>query len=124
MIRQQETIMEDARVWEFEEGLWTGSAEHYRALIDGECLMVLPTPPHIISGTDAIAAVSATPRWTKVTLTDGQIARPEEGLIVVAYHVVASRDDQSYAARCTSTYRRRAHEDWQVVQHQQSPMVP
>ena len=113
--------MDDDRVWTFEESLWTGDADHYRALIDEACLMVLPTPPYVLSGTQAIEAVAHTPRWTSVTLTDQRIARPEEGLIVVAYHVAASRDEERYEAHCTSTYRRRGHEDWQVVQHQQTP---
>ena len=32
--------MEDSRVWEFEKSLWTGDADHYRASIDDDCLMV------------------------------------------------------------------------------------
>lgn len=112
--------MDDNRVWHFEESLWTGDAEHYRALIDETCLMVLPIPPFVLGGDDAVAAVSNTPRWTAVTFADQRIARPEEGLIVVAYRVETSRGEKSYAAYCTSTYRRRAHEDWQVVQHQQT----
>lgn len=112
--------MDDDRVWEFEESLWTGDAEHYRALIDDACLMVLPTQPFVLSGDEAVDAVSNTPRWTSVAFDEQRIARPEEGMIVVAYHIEASRDEEVYAAYCTSTYRRRAHEDWQVVQHQQT----
>ncbi|MBJ6121498.1 DUF4440 domain-containing protein [Sphingomonas sp. BT553] len=114
--------MDDNRVWTFEESLWTGDAEHYRASIDDECLMVLPQPPFVMSGGEAIEAVAATPRWSSVEITDRRIARPEEGLIVVAYHARATKDDgPGYEAHCTSTYRRRAHEDWLVVQHQQTP---
>lgn len=113
--------MDDNRVWEFEESLWTGDAEHYRALIDDECLMVLPVPPYVLGGDEAVATVANTPRWTSVTFSAQRIARPEEGLIVVAYHIAVGRDDEHYAAHCTSTYRRRAHDDWQVVQHQQTP---
>jgi hypothetical protein len=112
--------MDDNRVWNFEESLWTGDAEHYRALIDEKCLMVLPTPPFVLGGDEAIAAVSDTPRWTAVEFAEQRIARPEEGHIVVAYHIKASRDEETYAAYCTSTYRRRGHDDWQVVQHQQT----
>lgn len=115
--------MDDNRVWEFEKSLWTGDAEHYRALIDEACLMVLPTPPFVLRGDDAITAVSNTPRWSSVDFAEQQIARPEEGLIVVAYHVHAGRDEEQYEAHCTSTYRRRAHDDWQVVQHQQNPLL-
>ena len=54
--------MQDARVWEFEESLWTGNAEHYRDSIDPQCLMVLPEPPFVMAGQQAIDAVSDTPR--------------------------------------------------------------
>jgi len=113
--------MDDDRVWTFEESLWTADAEHYRESIDDECLMVLPTPPFVHTGEQAIQAVTDTPRWSEVTISDKQVARPEEGLIVVAYHVRAKRGDEAYDAHCTSTYRRLAHEQWRVVQHQQTP---
>ena len=116
--------MDDDRVWTFEESLWTADAEHYRESIDDECLMVVPTPPFVMSGEEAIAAVSATPRWTDVSFTERRVARPQEGLIVIAYQVRASKDGEDvYEAHCTSTYRRRGHEDWTVIQHQQTPPV-
>ena len=59
--------MTDDRVWEFEESLWTGTAEHYREIVDADCLMVLPEPPFVLVGEQAIAAVSDTPRWARVT---------------------------------------------------------
>ena len=83
--------MQDARVWEFEESLWTGSAEHYRDSIDPQCLMVLPEPPFVMAGKQAIDAVSDTPRWSRVTTTQRQVMRPQEGLIVVAYQAEAFR---------------------------------
>ena len=113
--------MDDQRVWAFEESLWTADADHYRESIDDECLMVLPQPPFVMSGAQAIEAVAATPRWSSVELSGRQVARPEEGLIVVAYYARATKGDETYEAHCTSTYRRRAHEDWLVVQHQQTP---
>jgi len=114
--------MEDSRVWAFEESLWTGDADHYRQSIDDDCRMVLPAHPYVFDGEAAIAAVSATPRWTEVALSETSIARPEEGLIVVAYKAEASKPDAApYVAWCTSTYRRLGHEEWRVVQHQQTP---
>ncbi len=114
--------MEDDRIWSFEESLWTADAEHYRNSIDDECLMVLPAPPFVLSGQQAAEAVSQTPRWSKVELSERQVARPQEGLIVIAYKARAERDGVApYEAHCTSTYRRLAHEDWKVVQHQQTP---
>ncbi|MDO9428478.1 MAG: DUF4440 domain-containing protein [Methylobacterium sp.] len=113
--------MDDDRVWSFEKSLWDGSPDHYRELIDDECLMVLPHPPFVLSGQQAIEAVANTPRWTSVAFSKEQIARPQEGIIVVAYQVAASRDDETYEANCTSTYRRLEHEVWRVIQHQQTP---
>ena len=115
--------MNDMRVWGFEESLWLGNADHYREQIDGECLMVLPEPPFVIAGQQAVDAVSDTPRWSRVALTQQQIKRPQEGLIVVAYKAEAYREEgKAYEAFCTSTYRRVAHDVWRVVQHQQTPL--
>ncbi len=114
--------MDDGRVWSFEESLWTGDAENYRAKIDDECLMVLPAPPYVMSGGQAIEAVASTPRWSTVALTERQVARPREGLIVIAYRARAEREGVTpYEAHCTSVYRRLAPEQWRVVQHQQTP---
>ncbi|HEY0014288.1 MAG TPA: DUF4440 domain-containing protein [Allosphingosinicella sp.] len=112
--------MDDERVRQFETELWVGGEEVYRRSIAEDCLMVLPEPPFVMSGGEAIEAVARTPRWSEVTLDDLRVVRPREGLIVIAYAVTASRGGESFAANCTSTYLRIAHEDWRVVQHQQS----
>lgn len=114
--------MEDQRVWEFEESLWTADADHYRESIDDECLMVLPELPFVMGGGEAIEAVSKTPRWSRVEISERRVSRPQEGLIVIAYKARAEREGTPpYEAYCTSTYRRLAHEEWRVVQHQQTP---
>jgi hypothetical protein len=83
--------------------------------------MAVPAAPFLMSGGEAIEAVSRTPRWTSVEFDDLRIGRPQEGLIVIAYGVRASRGEgEAYRAYCTSTYRRVEHERWQVVQHQQT----
>jgi hypothetical protein len=112
--------MDNARVWEFERSLWTGPAEVYDRLIDPECLMVLPQRPHVFTGEQAIAAVQETPRWSEVAFSEERIARPEEGLIVLAYRAEANRAGEAYVAFCTTTLRRLAHDEWRVVQHQQT----
>jgi len=112
--------MDDARVWEFEESLWIGDPEHYRDRIDAECLMVLPEKPFVFTGDEAVEAVQATPRWSEVTFSEQQVARPQEGLIVLAYKAKANRSDESYTAYCTTTMRRIAHDEWRVLQHQQT----
>jgi hypothetical protein len=112
--------MEDDRVREFETRLWTGGEDVYRRYVSEECLMVLPEHPFVMSGTQAIEAVSHTPRWSEVDLVNLQISRPQDGLIVIAYEAHASRGEEAYRAWCTSTYRRVRHEEWDVVQHQQT----
>nr|WP_295374823.1 DUF4440 domain-containing protein [uncultured Sphingosinicella sp.] len=114
--------MEDQRVWAFEESLWTASAEHYQEAIDQGCLMVVPAPPYVLEGQQAIDAVKDTPRWSKVAFSEQKVSRPEEGLIVIAYKAEAQKEGASpYTAHCTSVYRRLGHDDWKVVQHQQTP---
>lgn len=116
--------MDDARVWAFEESLWVGDADHYRELIDDECLMALPTPPFVLTGEQSVKAVSDTPRWSSVDFSGGRIMRPQEGLIVIGYKAKAERDGvDPYEAHCTSVYRRLEHDEWRVVQHQQTPLL-
>lgn len=116
--------MDDGRVWDFEESLWIGPAETYEEKVDPDCLMALPAKPYLFAGRDAVEAVKASPRWERARFDDGRIARPQEGLIVVAYTVHAERDGHAgYAAHCVSTYRRLEHEVWRVVQHSQVPAL-
>lgn len=115
--------MDDQRVRDFETALWIGGDEIYRRSIDPECLMVVPAAPFLMSGSEAVESVSNTPRWESVEFEDFRIGRPQEGLIVLAYAVRASRGGEAYSACCTSTYRRIGHEEWRVVQHQQT-LVP
>lgn len=112
--------MDDARLWGSEKSLWTTDQAGYQTVIADDALMVLPGHQNVLVGADAIHAVSATPKWTEVTFTQQNVSRPQEGLIVVAYAVEASKDNERYSARCTTTYLRLAHEEWCVIQHQQS----
>ncbi len=117
----EERRIYDGRIWEFEESLWTGDAAHYHELIDAECVMVVPAPPFVMKGEQAIEAVSHTPRWETVEFSGKQVVRPQEGLIVIAYKAKATRSgSDSYTAYCTTTLRRLAHDEWRVVQHQQT----
>lgn len=115
--------MEDDRIWRFEEKLWLGDAETYRTLIDDECVMALPAQPYVFTADAAIEAVASTPRWSAVAFSECKVQRPEEGLIVIAYKARAERDGEAYEAYCTTSMRRRAHEDWLVVQHSQLPPI-
>jgi len=115
--------MDDGRLWNFEQSLWTEGPDNYREKVDPEVVMVLPQPPFVRQGDDAIAAVADTPVWDTADLTERHVSRPQEGLIVIGYHVTAHRADESYEAHCTSVIRRLEHEVWRVVQHQQTPVL-
>ena len=41
--------------------------------------MVLPQPPCVLTGREAIGAVMATPVWDRAGLTDRHVSRPQEG---------------------------------------------
>ena len=110
--------MDDARLWGSETGLWTAQPDHYREIIADDALMILPGHANVLVGPDAVHAVSSTPRWSTVRFSDQQVSRPREGLIVIAYAVEAHLE--VYRARCSTTYLRLAHDDWHVIQHQQS----
>jgi trehalose-6-phosphate synthase len=114
--------MDDERIWKFERELWTGGDEVYHERVSKDCLMALPAEPFLYAGEKATQAVQDTPKWDEVELLDTQVSRPQEGLIVIAYRVQASRGDKHYHALCTSTLRRLSHEEWDVVQHQQTPL--
>jgi hypothetical protein len=118
-----ENAMDDSRLWSFEQSLWTEGPDNYREKVDPEVVMVLPRPPFVLRGSEAIDAVADTPVWNEAELSERQVSRPQEGLIVIGYHVHAQRDGEAYEAHCTSTIRRLEHEVWRVVQHQQSPVL-
>ncbi len=114
--------MDDDRVRAFERELWIGGSEVYEAKVARDCVMALPARPFLFDGPAATTAVKATARWEEVEFADPRIARPEEGLIVFAYRAKARRAGEVYHALCTSTLLRLAHEEWVVVQHQQTPL--
>lgn len=115
--------MDDDRLWGFEQSLWIEGPDNYREKVDPEVVMVLPHPPFIYRGNAAIDAVAATPVWDSAELSERQVSRPQEGLIVIGYHVKAHRGPETYEAHCSSTIRRIEHEVWSVVQHQQTPVL-
>ncbi|MET1757077.1 DUF4440 domain-containing protein [Novosphingobium sp. RD2P27] len=114
--------MEDERIWKFERELWVGGDALYHERVSSNCLMALPSDPYLFAGGDAAEAVEHTPRWDGVEFRDKQVSRPQEGLIVIAYRAEAHGDGGTYHAVCTTTLRRLSHEEWDVVQHQQTPL--
>ena len=114
--------MDDNRIWEFERALGLGGSDVYEKCVAQEVVMALPAQPFLFDGAAATRAVEDTPRWEKVDFADTRVSRPEEGLIVIGYRVRAHRGEKDYHALCTSTLQRQSHEDWTVIQHQQTPL--
>ncbi len=116
--------MDDERIWAFEDSLWRATPEHYRESIDDACLMVVPSPPFVLSGAEAVAAVSNTPRWAEAAFSEQRVSRVQEGLIVIAYRMWATKPDAGpYDAHCTSVYHKNVDGKWTVIQHQQTPVL-
>ena len=116
--------MDDERVWKFEESLWRAHEERYHERVDPDCVMALSRAPWLFAGKDAIEAVSHTPAWDEVVFSHRDVRRPQEGMIAIAYRVAVTRGETRFAAACTSVYRRRAHDDWTVIQHCQIALDP
>lgn len=114
--------MNDDRLWDFERELWTGPAEAYDKNVAKDVVMSLPAAPFLYDREAAIEAVKNTPRWDSVAFTETRVERHDEGLIAIAYRARARRGDKDYEALCTSTLLRLGHEDWVVIQHQQTPL--
>lgn len=115
--------MDDTRVWSFEDSLWRADRAHYAESLDEGYLAVVAAPPYILSGKGAADVLAKTPDWDEVNFSEQHVSRPQEGLIAIAYRVDARKEEEAYAARCSSVYRRVSHEHWTVVQHQQTPVL-
>lgn len=114
--------MDDQRLWEFERDLWVGGAETYETKVAEDVVMALPARPFLYDRRAAIEAVKATPHWDTVEFEDKRVERHQEGLIAIAYRVKAAQGEKSYHAACTSTILRLGHDNWVVIQHQQTPL--
>src|SRR5215218_1518439 len=55
--------MTDDRAWTEEELFWISGEEHYRKMLDDECIMVFPAPAGIIAGPDIALSLKNAPRW-------------------------------------------------------------
>src|SRR4028119_102124 len=103
--------MEDAR--------WRGGDEVYEKLVDENVVMSLPAEPFIFSRQQAKEGVKNTPVWEEVRFSEQKVTRPQEGLIVMGYHVEAKRGEETYRCYASSTMMRRAHDDWTVGETRQ-----
>jgi hypothetical protein len=116
--------MDAQDLWVLEEGFWTGNATFFERHMAADALMVFPAPAGIIQGREIVQAVEAAPRWRNVRMVQRRLSLPSPDAGVLAYEVVAARDDPTttYRALCSSTYVR-TDQDWRLALHQQTPWV-
>ena len=59
--------MTDDWAWTEEKLFWTGGEEHYRRMLDDECIMVFPAPAGIIAARTSRAPSRMRPagRWSR-----------------------------------------------------------
>jgi hypothetical protein len=113
--------MTDDEAWASEQDFWTGSEEHYRRMLDDDCVMVFPAPAGIVAGQDIMNSLKDAPRWSSVRMTKRQARRSSSDVLVLAYQAEARREGaDAYRAYCTSTYACETGR-WRLIQHQQTP---
>ena len=80
--------MDDNRLWSFEESLWTEGPDNYREKVDAEVVMVLPRPPFVLQGTEAIDAVADTPVWDSAELSERTVPRRVAQMIEAPLEII------------------------------------
>jgi hypothetical protein len=113
--------MTDDEAWTEEQHFWTGGEEHYRKMLDDDCVMVFPGPAGIIAGKNIVGSLKNAPRWSAVKMTNKLVRRSSPDVLVLAYKAEAKREDADvYRAYCSSTYACETGR-WRLIQHQQTP---
>ena len=112
---------EEHDLWALERSLWLGGAEVYERALDATCLAALPGVGIVTAAAAILKSIEEAPRWDEVEMDERQLARPADGIAVLAYRAVGRREGaEPYRTLCTSTYRRDGPR-WRLVQHQQTP---
>jgi hypothetical protein len=116
--------LSDAAVWELETRFWQGDEALYDAWLAPRALMFFPDPTGILDRSAILASIRGAPRWTEVRCTDRRLARPSDGVVVVAYRVEARIEagGEAYRAWASSAYVR-SKGAWSLALHQQTPIA-
>lgn len=104
------------------EALTAGRArEFYDEVLAHDAVMVFPFG--VMERADAIDSMAESRRWQSFEMDNVTVHDIGAGLAVVAYRVVAHRDDEPpFEAMLASTYVR-ARRGWRMMMHQQSPLA-
>lgn len=104
--------------WADEAAWWTMGAAEARRRMHPACVMVFASGA--MQGETILAAMDSVPRWSSVSISDRRTVETED-CVVLAYRADAMRGGQAHAALCSSTWVRQGG-DWQLIQHQQTPI--
>lgn len=103
--------------WADERAWWTmGVAEACRRL-HPSCVMVVPQG--LAQGDEVRALLDARPRWSEVRMTGRRMVETED-CVVLAYRAGVTGPSGSRELLCSSTWVRQ-QDDWQLIQHQETP---
>lgn len=106
-------------IWEAERSLWTGGRLAYATHMAPDCLLAL-SQSSLLDPAEVLDNIDRVPRWRSVAMTGRRAVGGIETL-VLGYRAEAERDRESYAALCTSTWRRDGGM-WKLIQHHQTPV--
>ena len=106
-----------------ERTFWFGDADHYRARLTDDCLMIFPEMG-LVGREALIAGIESGPRWATVSFETWRRSDPAPGTALVAYRASAMRAGMSapYRVDCGSVYVR-ADGRWRLAFHQQTPVA-
>ena len=120
--RQPGSSSGEADVWAIELELWLGGRAAFEAALDPECQMANPDPWDVLDRAGPAPEPTPALGWSDVTLRRQALARPRQGVAVLAYQAQARDGERAaYEAECTSTYVERDGV-WRIVQHRERPL--
>jgi uncharacterized protein YchJ len=113
-----ETI--ENKLYELEQGFWTGGEDFYRTHLDDWCLTAFPEMTALLDR-EKIAQQVGDTRWGDLVMTRKGYLSLAPDFAIICYESSAKRGDRAYRALVSSGYVRRG-EDWKMAFHQQTPL--
>jgi hypothetical protein len=119
-----DTALED-KLFAIEEGFWLKGEDYFLEHVDERCLLAFPQmrEMHGVHSREAVAATAKHPnRWSDVEISDRQLLRPADEVVLISYRVDGRQGDgKPYAALIGSAYAKRG-DGWKLAFHQHSPL--
>ena len=94
------------KLYELEQGFWTGGEDFYRAHLDDMCLTVFPEMTALLDR-EKIAQQVGDTRWGDLVMTRKGYLSLSADFAVISYEASARKADRSYRALVSSGYIQR-----------------